>query len=371
MSRKETELKPITPNHYPWKDYRRYTYPLGLDLGGLAFLSGNTASSYDKATDKIVCAGDLKAQAATAIEKIRVVLEAAGYAPEDVVSVIQYMPSGAFAERSIVEELLRKIGMGQARRHVVPVTRLLRRDALVELEVVAARPCERSLQGSAMRIMSGRDALSVFGEAHGGLAEGSLEASLENEVAAVSDLLDKASCDWSQVMRCHLLLATDQPAELDRAARHVVGLVPQLSNIPAIGVAALPTALGKARISLAIAGQLGAQSWPSASGSLVRRAGRFFIATGLRAATGEGITQQAEQIYCDMVPRLLESAGIALDGIVQTVEWLTLDALPEYKNTGPVRRNALREPFPVSSGLVCSALPGGAKLSVDLLATER
>lgn len=343
---------------------------MGLDLGAAAFLSGNTASTHDKATDKIVCTGDLKTQVATALTKIRVVLEAAGYGLEDVVSVAQYVPPAAFAEQAVIEEGLRAAGMSQARRHLIPVTRLLRRDALVELEVIAVRPGERAARGNAIRLMSGADTITVFGEAHGAAEEGPLEAVLEKEVAAAQASLEHAGCDWRQVARCRLLVATDQPGELDRAARRVARLVPQLPVVPAIGVARFPPGFGKARFSLELAGQPGTEDGASTGNALVRRTGRFLVATGLRADRGEGIVQQAERIYGDLVPALLESAGITLPGIVQTVEWLTQDALADYKNTGPVRRSALREPYPVSSGLVCSALPGGAKLCVDLLAAE-
>src|SRR5690606_20489235 len=128
---------------------------------------------------------------------------------EDVVSVVQYVPPAAFAEQSVIEEALRTAGMGQARRHLIPVTRLLRRDALVELEVIAVRPDERAAQGDAIRLMSGAHSLTVFGEAHGESEEGSLEAVLEKEVVAAHASLEQAGCDWRQVARCRLLVADD------------------------------------------------------------------------------------------------------------------------------------------------------------------
>ena len=51
-------MKPICPADFPWKDYKRYTYPLGLDLGPVSFLSGLTASTYDAATDQSASWGD-------------------------------------------------------------------------------------------------------------------------------------------------------------------------------------------------------------------------------------------------------------------------------------------------------------------------
>jgi enamine deaminase RidA (YjgF/YER057c/UK114 family) len=318
-----------------------------------------------------VCDGDLKAQASTAIEKIRVILEAAEYGLQDVVSVMQYVPPAAFGNLAEIDDLLHENGLGHAPRHTVPVTRLLRRDALIELEVIAARSQNRARQPNAMRLISGRDSMTVFGELHSNRSEESVEALLEQQVSGINAVLNEARAGWAQVVRCRLLVATEEYAALDKTASHLAQLVPQLPVIPAVGVAAFPSGSGKAQFSIELAsGHAGGSDTAVVASGLVGRAGPFLVATGLRADKGEGITQQAERIYGEVVPRLLESAGIGMESIVQTVEWLPVDALPDYRNTGPIRRNALREPFPVSSGLVCSALPGGAKIAVDFLAIE-
>ena len=346
---------------------------MGLDLGPLAFLSGHTANRYDASADKIVCDGDLKDQTATAIEKIRVILEAAGYAAADVVCIVQYVPPGAFGALPEIEALLHQGAMGHAPRHVVPVTRLLRRDALIELEVFAARSRHRAPRRNAMRLMSGEHGITVFGEAEASHAQAPAQGSLAEQVARIGALLREAGADWPQVARCRLLVATAEAAVLDEAARDLARLVPQVPTIPAVGVAAFPPGWGKAQLCVELAAHQPdlAPGFDASPRGLVRRAGPFLVATGLRADSGESIAQQAERLYGEIVPRLLESAGIGMEGIVQTVEWLTQDALAHYRQTGPIRRNALREPFPVSSGLVCSALPGGSKLAVDLLAIER
>ena len=369
-------MKPIEPAKFPWKDYQRYTYPLGLDLGPLAFLSGHTASAYDAALDKVVSSGDLRAQTLTAMEKMRVILQSAGYAPQDVVSLIQYVTPAALDKLQELQQLLASHGFGAAVAHVVPVTRLLRRDALVELEAIAARPSQRAadaIGSGAIRVHRGECDVAFTAGIHSPAPGDSVAASLTAQVRALGAALKASQRDWSDVARCRLLLASARPAEVEAAAALVRSLVPELPAVPAVGVAALPPASAPARFAVELCASNAAVAAPACTaGALVRRAGPFLVATGLRSGSEDGnVADQATRIYGEVLPRLLEASGIGIDCIVQTVEWLTEDALRDYKHVGPIRRQMLREPFPVASGLVCSALPGSAKLAVDVVAFDR
>ena len=365
-------MKPICPADFPWKDYKRYTYPLGLDLGPLSFLSGLTASTYDAATDQIVATGDLKAQTGVALEKISLILKTAGYGFDDAVSLIQYVAPSAFEQLGELRAIIRAAGLGGAVAHIVPVTRLLRRDALVELEVIAARGGQRSPAGAcAMRILAGEQAIVMTG-ATDAPSGATTQVALKAQVDAIGRMLKTAGCDWSNVARCRLVLASDRVDEVESATAMVRAMVPELPVIPAVGVKAVPAGTPAARFSVewSLAGGNTAKPVESA-GALVRRAGPFLVVTGMLGGGADtGITAQAERIYGQQLPQLLAEAGLGIECIVQTVEWLTRDALPEYKDTGSIRRNTLREPFPVSSGLVCSVLPGGARLAVDVVAID-
>lgn len=364
-------MKPIAPAQFPWKDFRRYTYPLGLDLGDCAFLSGMTASTFDAALDKVVAKGTLREQTSTVIEKVRSVLHAADYDANDVVSIVQYVPSAALDSLAEFEELLRASGLGDAPRHVVPVARLLRRDALVEIEVVAARGGER--RGDSVRFLScdGKAAI-VFG----GHASGAIGAQIERLTGALA----ASGSDWSQVARCRVFVAGDAAAGLDAAVDEIRARVPALPSVPAVGVPMLPPGYEGAQLAIEWlvphedlhpgASQPGSAPalQPIASG-IVRRVGPFLLATGLQAeSVAGGIQSQARSLYGEVVPALLAAHGAGMERLVQTVEWLPSDALPEYRPTAEIRRSLLREPFPVASGLVCSALPANAKIAVDLVA---
>ena len=64
------KLKAITPAHYPWYDYARYSFSLGLMTDRGAYLSGHTASEYDPVNKKIVGRGSMTDQVRTAYAKI-------------------------------------------------------------------------------------------------------------------------------------------------------------------------------------------------------------------------------------------------------------------------------------------------------------
>jgi enamine deaminase RidA (YjgF/YER057c/UK114 family) len=371
-------MKPICPTYYPWKDYKKYTYPLGLDLGSICFLSGTSASEYDAAAEKIVTRGDLRTQTETALEKIRAVLVAANYSLKDVVSLIQYVTPDAFENLCDLKRVFGRHGIACAAAHVVPVNRLMRRDALIELEVIAAKAGTRKYVSRApdvIRVLSGKSILLFPGATTGDGAHGSLNEAVAAEVGCVAVVLKSANLTWSDVVRCRLVLMSEQSAEIDEAIVTVNRLVPDLPVVPAIGVAAAPRGARRAQLLVEISAPK--VSGPSTllvakGGGLVRQVGPFLIATGLQSDRSDlSLIGQVERIYSTIVPDLLKSVGIRTSGIVQTIEWITQDVLPDYRQTGAVRRKYLCEPFPVASGLACSALPAGRKISIDVVAVDQ
>ena len=82
------ERSAIKPRRFPWYDYERYTFSLGLSVGERTFLSGHSASEYDAGAREIVVKGGMREQARTAWAKIEAILEAAGRSQADVVRVV-------------------------------------------------------------------------------------------------------------------------------------------------------------------------------------------------------------------------------------------------------------------------------------------
>ena len=143
----------LKPRHFPWYDYSRYTFSLGLSVGARTMLSGHSASEYDSGAREMVIRGGMREQARTAWAKIAAILEAGKQSLADVVRVVEYVtPEGIerYAEAAAVRGEL--FGDNRPALSTVVVNRLLRPQALIEIEVEAERaqappPCAQSADG--------------------------------------------------------------------------------------------------------------------------------------------------------------------------------------------------------------------------------
>ena len=127
----------IEPAEFPWFDYSRYTFSLGLARGP-HYLSGHSASEYDREERSIVVRGDLAQQTRTAYAKIERILSAHGLDFGDVVRLVENV-TVAGIDDYLAAEAVRGEVFGDHRPVVstVCVERLLRPAALIEIEVVA------------------------------------------------------------------------------------------------------------------------------------------------------------------------------------------------------------------------------------------
>ena len=128
----------IKPAHFPWFDYSRYSFSLGLKSPAGVYLSGHTASEYDPVAKRIVVRGGMTEQVRTAWAKIGAILDAAGLGFENVVRVVEYLrPEGIerYAEAAAVRQEV--FGAHQPVVNTVPVKSLLRPEAFIEIEVTA------------------------------------------------------------------------------------------------------------------------------------------------------------------------------------------------------------------------------------------
>ena len=99
-------MKAIRPSRFPWFDYSRYTFSLGLQIGGRAWLSGHSASEYEEGAG-IVVRGGMEQQTRTAYAKIGAILEEAGLGYGDVHRVVEYVTATGidhYAEASGVRD---------------------------------------------------------------------------------------------------------------------------------------------------------------------------------------------------------------------------------------------------------------------------
>ena len=132
-------LTALEPETFPWLDHRRYSFSLGVRHGPGVWLSGHTASAYDPATGAVGVQGDMTAQAAVAWDKIERLLGAAGLGTDAVTRVVEYVtPDGLGAYEEAVAVRAGRLGGNRPPVATVAVERLLRPEALVEVEVAAS-----------------------------------------------------------------------------------------------------------------------------------------------------------------------------------------------------------------------------------------
>ncbi len=120
-----------------WDKGRRLTFSPAVRQGNLLFVSGVIGKVDDKG--QIVSKGDIAAQAREAYEKIGIILKTAGCTFDDVLKTTDYITTleNYQATASVRREIFREPFPAATG---VLVSGLVRKDALIEIEVIAAIP---------------------------------------------------------------------------------------------------------------------------------------------------------------------------------------------------------------------------------------
>lgn len=357
----------IKPAHFPWFDYSRYSFSLGLKSGSTAYLSGHTGSEYDPASKRIVVRGGMTEQVRTAYAKIGAILEAANLGYGDVVRVVEYLrPEGIerYAEAAAVRAEV--FGKHRPVVNTVPVKSLLRPEAFIEIEVTAgAGPAARESAGVVFlpSIQPVDDQGNIVGA---GDVVAQTRAIFERAARMLADL----GLGFDRVVKT---LDYITPAALasykgtGRVRKEHLGpvypgaagiLMPRLMH---------PEALIQydfiATRDTPVAVNPGWTRYQKLTYSPAVRAGKLLFMSGqgsLDPATERvlfdgDVVAQAEYTYANVL-KVLAAAGGGPQHLVKTIEYVTPAALARYRDVAGVRSKLLREPFPASTGLVCEAL---------------
>jgi len=367
----------IKPARFPWFDYARYSFSLGLKAGSGVYLSGHTASEHDPATRRMVVKGGMAEQARTAYAKIGAILEAAGHGFGDVVRVVEYVkPEGIerYAEAAAVRAEV--FGGHQPAVNTVPVKALLRPEAFIEIEVTAGEPGPTASFGPAMPVA--RESAGVVFlpsvqpvDSRGNvIGKGDVVAQTETVFARARDMLAALGLGFDAVVKTLDYLT---PAAL--ANYKLTGRVRKAHLGPVFPGAAgilMPRLLhNDALIQYDF---IATRDKPAAVNPGWSRYQKLTYSPGVRAGkllflSGQGaldpasermlfdgdVVAQAEYTYGNVL-KVVEAAGGNAGNLVKTIEYVTPAALPRYREVAGVRAKLLREPFPASTGLVCEAL---------------
>ena len=356
----------LKPKHFPWFDYSRYSFSMGLQSATGTYLSGNTASEFDPALKRIVVKGGMTDQVRTAWAKIGAILESGGLSYADVTRVVEYVkPEGIerYAEAAAVR---REVFRHQPVVYTVPVKALLRPDAFIEIEVTAtSKPNESRSSGVVFlpTVQPVDDGGNIIGK-------GDVVAQTRAIFERAGKMLAALGVGFDRVVKtCDYIT----PAAL--ATYKGTGRVRKESLGPVYpGAAGIlmprlvhPEALIQydfiATRDTPVLVNPGWSRYQKLTYSPAVRAGKLLFMSGQgsldpateRVVHDGDVVAQAEYTYGNIL-KVLEAAGAGPQNLAKTIEYVTPAGLPRYRDVARVREKLLREPWPASTGLICEAL---------------
>jgi len=383
-------LTPITPTaeQFPWFPYEGFTFCLGLREGDAAWTSGHTSAAHDPAVGKMTVSGSMTEQARTAYTKVLAILEAAGFGPEDVVHVTENVTVAGIGEYAAAEAV-----RGQMLPGVSPVVttvvveRLVRRTALLEVELHAVRGGGDQLRAASEGRQAGTWTASAVREADGVVHLPTIVPIDEHgDVVSAGDLVGQyAYC----LERADALLR-DAGLSLDSAVATYDYSTPATRDdyrkthrprkerlggagvFPAAGgilmsrlhhpdqLVALDVTASRQPLELVNPGWSRYDTLTYAPGV---KAGRMLFMSGFAALdmqTQEALHPgdlgaQAEVMYGSVL-ELLRYAGLGPADLLRTIEFCVESALPDYRAVAAVRERLLSPPWPTSTGDICAGL---------------
>jgi enamine deaminase RidA (YjgF/YER057c/UK114 family) len=314
----------LEPTDYPFFDYRRFTFSLAIATSKGVWLAGSTAVQYDKTTKQMVVRGDLIDQANVIYDKMSKTLRAGGLDVKNILRIVQYVTPIAIEDLPRLAELHRAKFEGQQQPSIctIVVNRLLRDEALIEIEAVA----------SAEAVSAVRHIPTITAASHDDAWQ-----SAERQLAA-------AGSRPGDVLRT---LELRSPAIPDHALR-------RMSAGSASSEVIVPCLADRSQgVQIEIA---------------VSQAAAVVYATAAGNPTAGGIVEQARDAYAKVEARL-KQAGLGFANIVKTTEFITPDSLADYRRTADVRRDLFEAPYPAATGVVCERLPqAGSQIVIEAIA---
>ena len=367
----------VHPKQFPWFDYSNYSFSLGIDVGDGVYLSGHTASAYDKELDRITIKGDMAEQARTAYSKIAAILDGAGKSFGDVVRVVEYVkPEGIerYAEAAAIRTEL--FGNHRPAVNTVPVKALLRPAAFIEIEITAGPVGSETSFGSGLpvaRESSGVvflptvQAINENGEIIGA---GDVVAQTAAIFEKAKKMLEKLGLGFDSIVKTLDYITPEALANYrgtGRVRKEFLGpvypgaagiLMPRLLH---------PEALIQydfiASRDQTVAVNPGWDRYEKLTYSPGVRAGKLLFLSGQgsldpsteRIVHDGDVVAQAEYTYNNIF-KVIEAGGGKPENLVKTIEYVTPAALERYREVGALRAKQLSQPYPAATGLICHSL---------------
>jgi enamine deaminase RidA (YjgF/YER057c/UK114 family) len=374
----------LEPTHFPFFDYKGYSFSLGLETPAGIWLSGHTASRHSDELGRMIVQGegDIVAQARVSHEKIAVILQAAGLQLGDVVRLVDYVTVEGMAQYPRLAELRQELfGKHRPVINTVVVNRLLRPTAFIEIEAVAARDGSQAIgtkvpdtYGVAGRQMGDVVYLStqlpLQPKTQQVTAPGDMVGQTRQIYENVGQLLQQAGLGWQHVVKTVEFLTPEGRAhypDTGRIRREFLGplfpaatgiIMPRLVHPDALlQVDFVACRQPKTVINPGWSRYERLTYAPATkSGHLICLAGQGALNPETNEIEHPGdIVGQTRYVYANLM-KVLEAAGVGPQAVVKTVEFVTPAGLRGYRDTANVRREFFQSPLPAATGIVCEAL---------------
>ena len=312
-------------------------------------------------------AGGIDAQARVAYEKVAVLLDAAGSSFGNVARIVEYVTADGLARYDAVDTVRAGVlGRNTAALNTFVVERLLRRDALIEVEVTA-RADESSAGADGFVYLPSLSPVNDEGELVG---EGDVAAQAEQIYRNAAGLLEEVGLSTGHIVKTVDQLTWQGLQDYRRTGRvraRFLGpvypaatgvIVPKVSHPGAWLQVDMIAFSGEAE-----AVNPGWDRYTTLTYNPGVQAGDVLFLSGQAALDPEtgkpvhegDVVAQARYIYGNILT-VVAAAGGDMSSLVKTVEFVTPDGLAEYRGTASVRSEMLQVPYPASTGVVCCGL---------------
>ena len=380
--------------------YSLGTCARAVDSSDTLWVSGITASESDPSGDRWSCSGDMGRQTAAAYEKLRRVMEAAGYGLADLVKMVYYMTPAALP--SFNQSIGVRAGLmgveGFPAVTAIAVERLLDEGALVELEAVAERggkerpyypdprndwrlPYKPAWGGGQVLWFAGVVARSYDDMGNPSFPEG-IVAQTRAIYKRAQRVLEEAGLKFEDVVKTvdyivpEALDGYDGTAEVRReffgehlpsSTNVVINQLLAPGALAEIDMWAVPGGARRA-IDPGRPGYEGETFHPAVQkGNMLFVSGQTGVDRTGRLADG-GVAAQAKQAFAN-VKNLVEASGGGLGNVVRTVEYLSPEASSAYGEVQSARRELFGADLPASTTVVVTRLlQPGALVQVEAVA---
>ncbi len=389
-------FKIVEPKEFPYLDYKRYSFSLGVKSGDYVFTSGSSASEYDDHVKKIVCRGNLEDQVRLIHDKLNLILEAGGSKFDQVVKITDYVsPQAANHTEAIDKVRSEYFGKTLPFQSKIFVESLVRPDALLETEFVATT---NGNGDSIFKFLSSKTPdSSVFRRGNIAFALGVSEQSGSLKLCAVNAYksciknLALAGLSKEDIVLISERVLIGQygklssSSDLTQARAEIFGSdIPPVTTIH-VGKLSKPNSVIEIECTVFVDGnseksakhiiRFYQPNFPIECNA-VRSGELYFISCvqgfpQLESQTGaREIVSQTGLIY-RAIEEALSSLGSSKNGIMKTVDYFTVSDRDNYKQTGKLRHDLFSGRFPASTGVMVKNLfPDTSRIAIECIASN-